>query len=117
MRKSGIISISILTLLLVAFTIQSAYAANPVALQEYRRQLGYKAAKGIKNILFGWTEIPKRVVDITNQSRNPFWGVAAGLYQGTCQAFARTASGVVDVATCGVKSGEGSFMQPYMIKE
>ncbi|MCK5451470.1 MAG: exosortase system-associated protein, TIGR04073 family [Candidatus Omnitrophica bacterium] len=57
-----------------------------------------KAERGFNNILFGWTEIPKRIVDETKAS-NPVKGLVLGLFQGTCKAFARTASGAADVIT------------------
>jgi len=87
-------------------------AANPA--KDARHQIGNKVERGVGNVLFGWTEIPKRVVDMTKETRNPIWGLAAGVYQGTGKAFARTASGVCDVATCGVKSGEKPFIIPDM---
>ncbi len=67
----------------------AAYPAGPIQ----------KAERGFNNALFGWTEIPKRIVDKTNEYRNPFKGLILGTFQGTCKAFARTVSGVVDVAT------------------
>ncbi|KJJ83958.1 secreted protein [Candidatus Omnitrophus magneticus] len=57
-----------------------------------------KLERGAGNVLFGWTEIPKRVVD-KNKESNPIKGSLLGLFQGTCKAFARTASGFADVAT------------------
>jgi len=84
------------------------------SLNESRKQIGNKAERGLENILFGWTEIPRRVVSITRESKNPFWGLFAGTYQGACKGFARTASGVVDVATCGIKSSEKAFVEPDM---
>ncbi|MDD5439280.1 MAG: exosortase system-associated protein, TIGR04073 family [Candidatus Omnitrophica bacterium] len=89
-----------------------APASNPA--KDYRHQIGNKAERGVTNVLFGWTEIPKRVVDITKESRNPIWGLAAGVYQGTGKAFARTTSGLCDVATCGFKPGEKPLVQPDM---
>jgi putative exosortase-associated protein (TIGR04073 family) len=78
----------------------------------YRSDVGDKAARGVKNILFGWTELPKRVVDITQETNNPFWGVFAGLFQGTLKAMARTASGVSDVVTAPIAPEKGYFIQP-----
>ena len=56
------------------------------------------AEKGINNVFLGWTEIPKRIVDVTKES-NPINGIVAGVFQGTVRAFSRTASGISDMAT------------------
>ena len=114
MKKVGIMAIILLLVCSYLFTAYAAEAEKPLSREESRKQIGQKAERGLENALFGWTEIPKRVVDITKESGNPFWGVLAGLYQGTLKAFAKTASGVVDVVTCGVKSDEKPFIQPDM---
>ena len=71
-----------------------------------------KAERGFGNILFGWTEIPKRIVDKTKES-NPIKGLILGVLQGTCKAFARTASGVGDLATFPI----GSYEKPAIIPD
>jgi len=83
----------------------------------YRLAVGAKAARGIKNVLFGWTELPKRIVDITQETRNPFWGVFAGTFQGTLKAVARTASGASDVVTAPISPEKGPFIQPDIDEE
>jgi putative exosortase-associated protein (TIGR04073 family) len=60
---------------------------------------GLKAERGIKNILFGWTEIPKSVLQVTQEMKNPFLGVMGGMLKGISRAYPKTISGVVDVAT------------------
>lgn len=110
MRKSSVGYGLLVVGLISLFVIQSAL---PVLAQD-RTQIGSKAERGVKNLLFGWTEIPKRMVDITKESNNPFWGIVAGAYQGTLKAFARTSSGIVDVATAPVQPDKGSFVEPDM---
>ena len=78
----------------------------------YRLAVGAKAARGVKNVLFGWTELPKRIVDVTQETRNPFWGIFAGTFQGTLKAMARTASGVSDVVTAPLTPEKGPYIQP-----
>ncbi len=112
MKKVGIMAIILLLVCSYSFGAYAAKGEQSLSLQESRKQIGQKAERGLENALFGWTEIPKRVVDITKESRNPFWGVLAGLYQGTLKAFAKTASGVVDIVTCGLKSDEKPFINP-----
>lgn len=114
MKRVGIMAIILLLVCSYSFGAYAAQGKQSLSLQESRKQIGRKAERGLENALFGWTEIPKRVVDITKESGNPFWGVLAGLYQGTCKAVAKTASGIVDIVTCGVKSDEKPFIQPDM---
>lgn len=117
MKKVGIVGLIISIVLISALIGQIAYAASTPTVQDKRKQIGLKAERGVGNALYGWTEIPKRVVDITKESNNPIWGLLAGVFQGTGKAFARTTSGVVDVLTCGVKSDEKPFIQPDMAVE
>lgn len=114
MKRVGIMAIILLLVCSYSFIAYAAEGVKTLSLQDSRKQIGQKAERGLEKTLFGWTEIPKRVVDITKESRNPFWGLIAGVYQGTCKAVAKTASGIVDVATCGIKSNEKPFIQPDM---
>lgn len=77
----------------------------------YKLAVGDKAARGVKNVLFGWTEIPKRIVDITQETNNPFWGLLAGTFQGALKAMARTVSGVSDVVTAPIAADKGPLIQ------
>jgi putative exosortase-associated protein (TIGR04073 family) len=77
----------------------------------YKLAVGNKAARGTKNVLFGWTEIPKRVVDITQETNNPFWGLLAGTFEGTLKAMARTVSGVSDVVTAPIAADKDPLIQ------
>ena len=60
---------------------------------------GMKAERGVKNILFGWTDIPRSIIQVTRDSKNPFWGLTAGTFKGIGKAFPRTVSGIADVVT------------------
>ena len=66
------------------------------------------------NLLLGWTEIPKAVAAVTKDSDNPFLGITVGLLKGIANAFARTVSGVADVATLH-KAGQEEIVKPTMI--
>jgi len=98
------------TSFLYAKSIDTATTESNVS--SYRLEVGEKAARGTKNILFGWTELPKRVVDITKETNNPIWGLFAGTFQGTLKAVARTFSGAVDVLTAPIDPGKPPLMQP-----
>ncbi len=112
MKKVCIISM----VLLIAMSWCVSYAQKDATstVQQARQEMGDKAARGVENVAFGWTEIPKRVVDLTKESGNPFWGITAGIFQGTLKAFARTTSGAVDIVTCGIDSSGKPLIQPDM---
>ncbi len=80
-------------------------------IRAYRLTIGEKAARGIKNILLGWTELPKRIIVITKET-NPIWGLFAGLYEGSLKAAGRTFSGVVDVLTAPIDPEGEPFFPP-----
>lgn len=71
-----------------------------------------KAERGFNNAVFGWTEIPKRVVDKTKES-NPIKGLLLGVFQGSCKAFARTASGLSELATFPI----GRYDKPRVLPD
>lgn len=75
---------------------KSKSAAQSAALQH---KPGMKAERGIKNILFGWTEIPKSIIQVTRDSKNPIWGITGGTLKGLGKAFPRTVSGIADVVS------------------
>ncbi len=60
---------------------------------------GMKAERGVKNILFGWTDIPRSIIQVTRDTKNPFWGLTGGTIKGIGKAFPRTISGVADVVS------------------
>jgi len=60
---------------------------------------GMKAERGVKNILFGWTDIPKSIIQVTRDSKNPIWGITGGTLKGIGKAFPRTVSGIADVVS------------------
>lgn len=91
---------------------QGAATTTEQEISDYRMEVGSKAERGVKNALFGWTEIPKRIVDITQETKNPIWGLLAGGFQGTLKAMSRTASGVCDVVTAPINPEKGPLMQP-----
>lgn len=110
-----------LVLILIAFIASISYAetsnvtvANKAAGQTALRDhaAGMKAERGVKNILFGWTEIPKSIIQVTRDSRNPIWGLTAGTFKGVGKAFPRTASGLSDLATFPLADYNKSPIKP-----
>ena len=72
-----------------------------------------KAQRGFNNAAFGWTEIPKKIVATTKETRNPFAGLLIGGWQGSCKAFARTASGASELVTFPI----GRYDRPYILPD
>ena len=97
-----------------ATVAQPAQVAAPVPAKTGSYPPGpiQKLERGFTNTAFGWTEIPKRVVDKTKES-NPIRGSILGLFQGTCRAFARTASGVSEVLTFPI----GRYDRPRVLDD
>ncbi|HPM43629.1 MAG TPA: hypothetical protein PLV52_07340 [Candidatus Omnitrophota bacterium] len=51
-------------------------------------------SQGAKDAILGWTEIPKSVVQVTNESKNPLTGLTRGALKGITRAFSKTVSGI-----------------------
>ena len=68
-----------------------------------------KMSRGVKNALFGWTEIPKTIISTTKES-NPIIGITIGTLKGIAKAFPRTVSGIADVVTFPV----GDYKKPLI---
>lgn len=76
-----------------------------------------KLNRGGKNIVLGWTEIPDAIIKVTKDTNNPFLGITVGLVKGVLNAFARTASGTLDVATFPVDSNKPEpLIKPEMVE-
>lgn len=73
---------------------------------------GMKAERGIKNILFGWTDIPRSILQVTRDSRNPIWGATAGAFKGIGKAVPRTVSGAVDVLSFPLADYNKQLVKP-----
>lgn len=123
MKKFGI---TCLILLLILGISCAAYAATQkaaavattdklqVSIKDPNKTIAAKAERGAVNVLYGWTEVPTRIYNITKETKNPIWGLATGAWQGTCNAVARTLSGIMDVVTCCADSDKKPYIQPSM---
>lgn len=80
------------------------------------RGAGMKAERGIKNILFGWTEIPRSIIQVTKDSKNPIWGITGGTLKGLGKAFPRTVSGAADVISFPVADYDKMPVKPDELK-
>lgn len=64
----------------------------------YGEKVGYKALNGLANIVTSPLEIPKNIINTTNQS-NVAYGFVGGLAKGILNTAGRIASGVADLVT------------------
>lgn len=71
-----------------------------------------KANRGAGNLLLGWSEVPKKIINLTNECSDPVRGVLVGGYQGVCKALVRTFSGAVDLATFPIGKYDKPIIQP-----
>ena len=78
---------------------KSAIAGASATTPSLAHKPGMKAERGVKNILFGWTDIPRSIIEVTMSTKNPVWGLAAGTFNGMGKAFPRTVSGITDIVT------------------
>ena len=111
MRK--VVVLLVLALFVCSFVVYAQDSGSSI--QDARKNVGNKAARGVKNAALGVTEIPKRIVDIYSETSNPFWAIVAGAYQGTIKAVVRTSSGLVDIVTCPVRPDEPPFIDPDFV--
>ncbi len=74
-----------------------------------------KIERGIHNVLFGWTEIPKSIISTTSEKKNPFLGITVGTLEGLGKAFPRTVSGISDIVTSPVGDPEKAYVSPDAI--
>ena len=80
------------------------------------RGAGIKAERGLKNILFGWTEIPRSIIQVTRDSKNPVWGITGGTLKGIGKAFPRTVSGAADLVSFPIADYDKTPIKPDELK-
>lgn len=69
--------------------------------ESYASKVGYKALNGFANITTAILEIPKNVINTTNNS-NAILGPIGGLMKGIVNTFGRVIIGVTDLATAPI---------------
>lgn len=90
----------LLTLLLTSFFFAHAPASNANETEDnYNEQVKTKALSGLANIGAGFLEIPKNVINISNDT-NVVWGLVGGAPYGSLIMLGRVASGLADLVTC-----------------
>jgi putative exosortase-associated protein (TIGR04073 family) len=68
--------------------------------ERYRRQVGEKALFGAANIVTSPLEIPKNIINLTNEpDSNIFYGIFGGIIRGSIDVAGRVTNGLADVVT------------------
>jgi putative exosortase-associated protein (TIGR04073 family) len=74
-----------------------------------------RTKNGFIDLALGWTEIPKKIVEKTNET-NPLQGLLLGTWEGTARALARTTNGIADMATFPIGKYERPAVFPDISK-
>ena len=77
---------------------QLAALEKKITPQTYSARMGWKALDGFANINTAILEVPKSIIEVTNES-NVFFGLVGGGFKGMLNAFGRFATGVSDLVT------------------
>lgn len=107
----GIIFFIVLSLVSYAYAADTSAAAPTPK----HNAAGMKAERGVKNILFGWTDIPRSIIQVTRDSKNPIWGLIGGSIKGLGKALPRTVSGIADVVTFPIGDYDRQLVKPDAI--
>ena len=102
----------LVAIFVIAFSV-TAIAADVPSKKAHPAGPIQKVERGVMNAAFGWTEIPKRIVDKTKETKNPIKGLLLGAFQGSCKAFARTVSGIGDILTFPI----GGYDKPGVLPD
>ena len=99
-------------LLFIALTVM----ANGLVYAKTLAGPSQKLERGAKNLVWGWTELPKSIVNTTKES-NIVKGILFGTLKGVANAFGRTTSGLVDTVTCPVGGYSKPVIDPTVIQD
>jgi putative exosortase-associated protein (TIGR04073 family) len=89
---------STFSIIFASFLIFSSSSLFAEEQQSYGSKVGNKALNGLSNIFTAVLEIPKNIINTTNDS-NIAYGVVGGLAKGTLNTAGRLFSGVADLIT------------------
>lgn len=106
-----------LIILLVLSLAGISYAAAANTAKDMTCGAMNKAGRGAKNLLLGWTDIPRSIFETTQDTKNAALGLTVGLWDGFKKAFPRTISGAVDLVTFPIPDYEKSPVSPDPLME
>jgi putative exosortase-associated protein (TIGR04073 family) len=90
------VTLTISALFAVFTPISNAEEYSPQ--QSYGTKVGQKAARAFGNLGTAWLEIPKNMINVTNES-NIFYGTIGGLFKGLVHMAGRLGVSVADLIT------------------
>lgn len=76
----------------------AASAVKALPPQSYGEGVGLKVGSGLANMTLGWIEVPKNIINTSNQV-NLVLGFTGGLAKGVLHMLGRTIGGTVDLLT------------------
>ncbi|MCK5191247.1 MAG: exosortase system-associated protein, TIGR04073 family, partial [Methylococcales bacterium] len=85
-------------LLLVSFLLAFSSVSSAEEYQSYGSKVGNKALNGFSNMATGVLEIPKNIINVSNES-NVIWGILGGSIKGVLNTVGRLATGIADLIT------------------
>lgn len=88
-------------MMLLAATVHPALAAD--AEESYGQAVGRKVSSGLANIATGVVEIPKNIINVSNQS-NFAYGFVGGMLKGLLNTAGRISMGALDLVTAPIPS-------------
>jgi len=100
---------------LIIIAILISIVINAFSFSAIAQDESDKVKRVKSNVALGWTEIPDAIIQVTKDTDNPFLGITVGLLKGVLNAFARTASGLVDAATI-TKPSDAPAVKPSMVE-
>ncbi|NQT47083.1 MAG: exosortase system-associated protein, TIGR04073 family [Candidatus Omnitrophica bacterium] len=99
-------------LLFIALTVM----ANGLVFAKTLDGPSQKLERGAKNLVWGWTELPKSIVNTTKET-NILKGILFGTLKGVANAFGRTTSGLVDTVTFPAGTYDQPAIDPTIIQD
>ena len=100
------LSALLISILVVTSTVTKAETSHEEAKHKkeyssYGAHVGYKALNGLANLTTAVLEIPKSIINTTNDS-NLVYGITGGLLKGVLHTAGRVATGVTDIVTVSI---------------
>lgn len=90
-----------LPLLLIGLLMSMSPSSYANDQQSYGSKVGHKAANGLANVTTAFLELPKCIINATNDS-NLIWGVVGGTMQGVLNMLGRIGVGLNDLVTAPI---------------
>lgn len=98
--------------ILIACALGAALTTPTTHAESYITGFSNKVSEGLANIAFGFVEIPKNVINVSND-HNIFVGMTWGLFRGITHGVSRTLVGTAELVTSPIPTSE--FASPAYV--